>query len=59
MFVGIDVAKAELVICVRPSAERFTGANDESGVRTLARRIAAITPQLLVMEATADTNCSR
>ena len=45
MFVGIDVAKAELVIRVRPSAERFTGANDESGVRTLARRIAAITPQ--------------
>ena len=45
MFVGIDVAKAELVICVLPSAERFTVANDESGVRTLARRIAAITPQ--------------
>ena len=41
MFVGLEVAKAELVIRVRPSAERFTVANDESGVRTLARRIAA------------------
>ena len=29
MFVGIDVAKAELVVSMLPSAERFTVANDE------------------------------
>jgi|GEM_PF-4450577 len=33
MLVGIDVAKAELVVAVRPSGERWTVANDERGVR--------------------------
>jgi transposase len=52
MFVGIDVAKAELVISVLPSAERFTVANDERGVRTLIERLRAMTLQLIVLEAT-------
>lgn len=52
MFVGIDVAKAELVISVLPSAERFTVENDERGVRTLVQRVAASRPQLIVLEAT-------
>lgn len=52
MFVGIDVAKAELVVSVRPTMERFTVANDERGVRTLVERLRAIGPQLIVLEAT-------
>jgi transposase len=52
MFVGIDVAKAELVVSVRPSEERFTVANDERGVRTLVERLRSIAPQLIVVEAT-------
>jgi transposase len=52
MFVGIDVAKAELVISVLASAERFTVENDEPGVRALVQRIAASRPQLIVLEAT-------
>ena len=52
MFVGIDVAKAELVVSVLPSAERFTVANDERGVRTLVERLRAIAPALIVLEAT-------
>lgn len=52
MFVGIDVAKAELVISVRPSAERFSVANDERGVRTLVERIRSVGAQLIVLEAT-------
>lgn len=52
MFVGIDVAKAELVVSVVPSLERFTVANDESGVRTLVARLRPIAPQLIVLEAT-------
>jgi transposase len=52
MFVGIDVAKAELVISVLPGPERFTVENDEPGVRALVRRIAASRPQLIVLEAT-------
>ena len=39
MFVGIDVAKAELVISILPAAERFTVENDERGVRTLMERL--------------------
>jgi hypothetical protein len=31
MVVGIDVAKAELVVGVRPSGERWTEPNDEAG----------------------------
>jgi transposase len=52
MFVGIDVAKAELVVSILPSVERFTVANDERGVRTLVERMRTIGPQLIVLEAT-------
>jgi transposase len=52
MFVGIDVAKAELVVSVLPNAERFTVANDERGVRTLVERLRSIGAQLIVLEAT-------
>jgi transposase len=52
MFVGIDVAKTELVVSVVPSTERFTVANDERGVRTLVERLRALTPMLIVLEAT-------
>jgi transposase len=52
MFVGIDVAKAELVVSVLPSAERFTVANDEPGVRALVERLRALGPRLIVLEAT-------
>ena len=52
MFVGIDVAKAELVVSMVPSGERFAVANDERGVRTLVERLRAMTPTLIVLEAT-------
>jgi len=52
MFVGIDVAKAELVVSVLPSAERFSVTNDERGVRTLVERVQSIGAQLIVLEAT-------
>lgn len=52
MFVGIDVAKAELVVSVVPALERFTVANDERGVRTLVERLRPMSPQLIVLEAT-------
>jgi transposase len=52
MFVGIDVAKAELVVSILPSTERFTVANDERGVHTLVERLRSLTPTLIVLEAT-------
>jgi transposase len=52
MFVGIDVAKAELVVAVRPGGARWAVANDEPGRRTLVERLRAEPPQLVVLEAT-------
>lgn len=52
MFVGIDVAKAELVVSILPAMERFTVANEERGVRALVERLRAGAPTLIVLEAT-------
>lgn len=52
MRVGIDVAKAELVIAVRPSGERWTVSNDAAGVRVLVERLEQLRPELIVCEAT-------
>lgn len=52
MLVGIDVAKAELVVAVRPSGERWTVENDERGVRSLVERLQGESPELIVLEAT-------
>lgn len=52
MFVGVDVAKAELVVAVRPSGARWAVANDEAGRRTLVERLRAEPPQVIVLEAT-------
>jgi len=51
-FVGIDVAKAELVIAIRPSGDRWTVANDEAGIQTLVKRLDRHAPALVVLEAT-------
>lgn len=51
-FVGIDVAKAELVIAVRPSDARWSVANDDQGVEQLVRRLRQLAPTLVVLEAT-------
>jgi len=52
MLIGIDVAKAELVIASRPSEERWTVTNDERGIRTLVDRLRGGPPELIVLEAT-------
>lgn len=51
-FVGIDVAKAQLDIAVRPSGERWAVPNDADGVVTLVDRLQALHPTLMVLEAT-------
>ena len=52
MVIGIDVAKAELVVGTRPLTERWSVANDEAGIRTLTERLVALRPELIVLEAT-------
>src|SRR5216684_4656376 len=51
-FVGIDVAKAQLDIALRPSGERWAVPNEASGVMTLVDRVQALHPTLIVLEAT-------
>jgi transposase len=52
MFVGIDVAKDRLDVHVRPTAEAFTVPRDGEGVEALGKRLAAVMPSLVVLEAT-------
>src|SRR5438132_6189778 len=51
-FVGIDVAKAQLDIALRPSGERWSVPNDTNGVTTLVERMQPLQPTLIVLEAT-------
>jgi transposase len=51
-YVGIDVSKAHLDVCVRPSGEAFRVANDEAGHAQLLTKLASSSPTLTVMEAT-------
>jgi transposase len=52
MFVGIDVAKDRLDVHVRPAGEAFTVARDGEGIEELAKRLRAVAPTLVVLEAT-------
>jgi len=51
-FIGIDVAKAQLDIALRPSGERWAVPNETSGGTTLVDQLQARHPTLIVLEAT-------
>ena len=51
-FVGIDGAKAQLDIAVRPSGERWAVPNDATGIGRLVERLHTLHPTLIVLEAT-------
>ena len=50
--VGIDVAKAELVVAVDGGSAPWTVANDAAGIRELVTRVQALAPTVVVLEAT-------
>ena len=52
MLIGIDVAKAELIVAARPSGERWAVPNDACGIRALVDRLRGTAPELIVLEAT-------
>jgi transposase len=52
MVIGIDVAKAELVVAQGSQGEVATWANDERGVRALVKELAGLEMELIVLEAT-------
>jgi transposase len=51
-YVGIDVAKAQLDVAVRPDGAQWVAANDEAGIAGLVARLGALAPALIVLEAT-------
>lgn len=53
-FVGIDVSKDQLDIAVAPKGETFSVTNDETGIKRLVRRLRALSPALVVLEATGN-----
>lgn len=50
--VGIDVGKTALTLAVEPPGETWTSATTASGLRAMARRVAALHPRVVVLEAT-------
>jgi transposase len=50
--VGIDVSKGTFVVAVHPSAERWTSESTPAAIDTLVMRLQAMTPTLIVLEAT-------
>ena len=53
VYVGIDVAKEQLQVAVRPGGEAWSVTNDRTGVGELVKRLATSKPALVVLEATA------
>ena len=51
-FVGMDVAKAQRDIALRPTGERWAVTNDERGLAALVVQLQAMQPTLIVLEAT-------
>jgi transposase len=51
-YIGIDVSKKNLDICIRSTGEVFQESNDNNGLKQLNKKLAAYTPCLIVMEAT-------
>ena len=52
IFVGIDVAKAQLDIALRPTGERWAVPNEDASIATLVTQLQAVCPVLIVLEAT-------
>ena len=52
MFVGIDVSKDVLDVAVRPDQKAWQVKNDDAGLQALCSSLLAVSPQLVVLEAT-------
>ncbi len=52
MYIGIDVAKATVVVAVDPSGETWTSGTSAKELRALAKRLAKLRPALIVLEPT-------
>lgn len=51
-FVGIDVSKSTLDVCIEPAVQTLHVAYDEAGIKQIVVRLKEVNPTLIVMEAT-------
>ena len=51
-FIGIDVAKDQLDVHVRPTGEVFRVTSDDAGLGTLLTRLRVLSPTVIALEAT-------
>ncbi len=52
VFVGIDVSKSTLDVCIEPFGQMLHVAYDEAGISQIAKRLKEVSPALIVIEAT-------
>ena len=50
-YVGIDVAKAQVDVAIRPADERWWVSHDEAGIRQLVSRLKTLEPVMVLLEA--------
>ena len=50
-YVGIDVAKAQVDVAVRPTDDRWEISHDQAGIRQLVSQLKALEPVMVLMEA--------
>lgn len=51
-FVGIDVSKSTLDVCIEPAVQTLHVSYDEAGIRQVTSRLKEVNPTLIVIEAT-------
>ena len=51
IYVGIDVAKAQVDVAVRPTDDRWEVSHDETGVRQLVSQLKTLEPVMVLLEA--------
>ena len=52
IFVGIDIANADVVVACRPTETSWTAPNTAAGITATVDRVRALAPSLIVLEAT-------
>ena len=50
-YVGIDVAKAQVDVAIRPADDRWRVSHDEAGIRQLVSRLKTLEPVMALLEA--------
>ena len=50
-YVGIDVAKAQVDVAIRPADDRWRVSHDEAGIRQLVSRLNTLEPVMVLLEA--------